>query len=203
MLFPEHAAKGRSKLSGMKTRYEALTLDNWDDLEKLFGERGGCGGCWCMAWRRKSKAFRAGLGASNKRALRALVEAGRPTGILLYKDEEPVGWCSIAPREEFVRLKGSRVWAPVDDKPVWSVSCFFVAKPYRNHGVSVELLKAAAAFAKKNGARIVEGYPLDLKGKRLPDAFVWTGLLGTYKDAGFAEAARRSERKPIMRKIVR
>lgn len=186
-----------------KTRYEALSAENWADFERLFGERGACGGCWCMSWRRKSKEFRAGSGAGNKRAMRTLVKAGRPTGILLYKDDEAVGWCSVAPREEFVRLEGSRVWAPVDDKPVWSVSCFFVAKPYRSQGVSVELLKAAVAFAKKNGAKIVEGYPQDLKGKKLPDAFVWTGLLGSYEKAGFAEAARRSPGKPIMRKVVR
>jgi len=191
-------------LSSMaKTRYEALSAENWADFERLFGERGACGGCWCMAWRRKSKEFRAGSGAGNKRAMRALVKAGRPTGILLYKDDEAVGWCSIAPREEFVRLEDSRVWAPVDDEPVWSVSCFFVAKPYRSQGVSVELLKAAVGFAKKNGAKIVEGYPQDLKGKKLPDAFVWTGLLGSYEKAGFTEAARRSAGKPIMRKVVR
>ena len=27
------------------------TFDRWADFEKLMGERGGYGGCWCMLWR--------------------------------------------------------------------------------------------------------------------------------------------------------
>lgn len=177
------------------------TAKYWGDLEELFGSRGACGGCWCMAWRKRAKDFNAGKGEPNRRALRALTSAEVPPGILLYKDNEVVGWCSVAPRDEFVRLQGSKVWAPVDDKPVWSVSCFFVRKGHRNEGLSVELLKAAVDFAREHGAKIIEGYPNDIKGK-LPDAFVWTGLTGSYKKAGFKEVARRSEAKPIVRKEI-
>lgn len=182
-------------------RWVPATAKYWGDLEELFGSRGACGGCWCMAWRKRAKDFNAGKGEPNRRALRALTSAEVPPGILLYKDNEVVGWCSVAPRDEFVRLQGSKVWAPVDDKPVWSVSCFFVRKGHRNEGLSVELLKAAVDFAREHGAKIIEGYPNDIKGK-LPDAFVWTGLTGSYKKAGFKEVARRSEAKPIVRKEI-
>lgn len=182
-------------------RWVPATAKYWGDLEELFGSRGACGGCWCMAWRKRAKDFNAGKGEPNRRALRALTSAEVPPGILLYKDDEVVGWCSVAPRDEFVRLQGSKVWAPVDDKPVWSVSCFFVRKGHRNEGLSVELLKAAVDFAREHGAKIIEGYPNDIKGK-LPDAFVWTGLTGSYKKAGFKEVARRSEAKPIVRKEI-
>ena len=184
--------------SARKVRCEPATAERWKDLEELFGSRGACGGCWCMTWRKTKKEFDAGKYDVNRRALKKLTASKVPPGVLLYSGDEVVGWCSIAPRTDFVRLEASRVLAPVDNKPVWSVSCFFVKKGSRNQGLSVELLKGAIAFAKKHGANIVEGYPNDLADK-LPDAFVWTGLMASYKRAGFKEVARRSETKPIMR----
>jgi len=186
--------------------YRPLTAANWADLESLFGPRGACGGCWCMAWRLPRAAFNRGKGEANRSALHALAEQGagqgREPGILLYRDGVPVGWCSVAPREEFVTLARSRVWAPVDDAPVWSVSCFFVAKGHRNQGLSVELLKAAIEFARGKGARVLEGYPQELD-EPLPASFIWTGLAAAYRKAGFREVLRRSEKKPIMRYEMR
>jgi len=96
-------------------------------------------------------------------------------------------------------LANSRVLKPVDSRSVWSVSCFYVTRGYRRTGLSVALLKAAVDYAKENGARIVEGYPQDAR-KNLPDAFAWTGLVPTFCQAEFKEAARRSPSRPIMRR---
>jgi GNAT superfamily N-acetyltransferase len=182
-----------------KPDYRPLTLDTWSDFEELFGSRGACGGCWCMSWRLKHAEFEAGKGAKNKSRIKKLAASATPPGIMLYEDGQAVAWCSLGPRETFPRLEGSRVWKPVDDQPVWSISCFFVRKGFRNRGLSVKLLNAAKDFAKQHGARILEGYPQELKGKRLPDVFVWTGLAASYEHAGFEVAARRSPAKPIMR----
>jgi GNAT superfamily N-acetyltransferase len=152
-----------------------------------------------MSWRLARAAFNQGKGGANRSAMRALVEKGDEPGILLYKDGLAVGWCSVAPRTEFVALSRSRVWAPVDDSPVWSISCFFVAKDHRNQGLSVELLRAAVTFAQSRGARIVEGYPQELGSGPLPASFAWTGIASAYRKAGFKEALRRSQKKPIMR----
>lgn len=179
--------------------YRPLTTSNWADFERLFGARGACGGCWCMSWRLARSTFNQGKGDANRSAMRVLVDQGDEPGILLYKDGLAIGWCSVAPRAEFVALARSRVWAPVDNSPVWSVSCFFVAKEHRNQGLSVELLKSAVAFARCRGARIVEGYPQELDGGPLPASFAWTGIASAYRKAGFQEALRRSEKKPIMR----
>ncbi len=155
-----------------------------------------------MTWRRPRAEFEAGKGAGNRKALQKLAAGKVPPGILLYEGNQAVGWCSIAPREQFVRLSRSRVWGPIDDRPVWSVSCFFLKKEFRERGLSVKLLKAAVDFARQHGARTVEGYPLEIDG-RLPGAFVWTGLAGTFRRVGFKEAARRSKSKPILRYEVK
>jgi GNAT superfamily N-acetyltransferase len=189
-------AKKESKLS---LTFEPLTVERWSDLEKLFGERGACGGCWCMSWRSHRAQFEARKGARNKAALRKIVEHGPPPGVLIYSGTEPVGWCAVAPREVHARLENSRILARVDDQPVWSITCFFVKRTFRRVGVSVLLLKAAAAHSAVHGARIVEGYPVEPRKDPMPDVFAWTGIASAFRRAGFKEVARRSEGRPIMR----
>jgi GNAT superfamily N-acetyltransferase len=87
---------------------------------------------------------------------------------------------------------------PVDEQPVWSAVCFFVAKEHRGCGLSASLLKAAIDFVRERWGRIVEGYPVE-PNKRQIDAFMWTGLASAFVKAEFKEVERRSETRPIMR----
>ena len=116
--------------------FRPVTPSRWSDLESLFGDRGACGGCWCMAWRLPNKEWLAGKGTRNKRALRRIVAAGEKPGVLGYLGREPIGWCAVAPRDAYVFLARSRVLKPVDSRPVWSISCLFVSRPYRRQGIS-------------------------------------------------------------------
>ena len=141
-------------------------------------------------------------GEKNKKALRKIVDLGEIPGILAYADEKPVGWCSVAPRERFGLLERSRIIKRVDEKPVWSVVCFFIAKQFRRSGVTVDLLKAAVEYARKKGAKIVEGYPVEPKKGKFPDVFAYTGLASAFRQAGFEEVLRRSETRPIMRYFI-
>ncbi|HZM70154.1 MAG TPA: GNAT family N-acetyltransferase [Candidatus Cryosericum sp.] len=179
-----------------------LTPSRWSDLERLFGDRGACGGCWCMYWRLTRPEFERGKGAGNRRAFKTLVAKGTARGVIAYHDREPVAWCAAGPREDFPRLARSRVLSPIDDQPVWSVTCFFVLRPYRRRGLTVRLLAAAAEMAGRAGARLVEGYPVESRGARMPDVFAWTGLSGAFRRAGFEECARRSPTRPIMRRAA-
>jgi GNAT superfamily N-acetyltransferase len=153
-----------------------------------------------MTWRLPRAQFNRQKGEGNRSALREMICREAEPGILAYDGGEPIGWCAVAPRQDYPALARSRILAPPDDEPVWSVSCLFVAKRYRQQGVSAALLEAAVEFARQRGAKIVEGYPQDLGEAKLPDAFVWTGLSQAFVKAGFQEVARRSRRRPIMRR---
>ena len=181
--------------------FRPLTPKNWADIDELLGPRGGWGGCWCMWWRLGRAAFEKNKGQGNKRALRRILASEKPVGVLGYSAGKPVGWCAIAPREVYIRLANSRVLKPVDAESVWSVSCFYVKRGYRRAGLSTALLKAALDYAHQNGAKIVEGYPQEVR-KNIPDAFAWTGLVPTFRESGFEEVERRSPTRPIMRKDV-
>src|SRR5262249_28019804 len=154
-------------------------------------------GCWCMTWRRSRAEFVVGKGAGNKAAFKAVVKKETPPGVLAYSDDAPIGWCAVAPRECYVALERSRVLKKVDDLPVWSISCLYVARAFRKKGVSVELLKAAVRFAGENGATVVEGYPVEPKSPQTPGVFAWTGTASGFLKAGFAEHHRGSPTRPI------
>ena len=179
--------------------FHPVTPNNWMDVEKLFGERGACAGCWCMWWRIPRSQWNHQKGEKNKQAMKKIVDSGEIPGILALDGTEPIVWCSVAPREAFPALERSRILKPVDDQPVWSIVCFFVPKPYRRKGVTVALLKAAIEYVEKQGGKILEGYPSEPKTDKTADAFVWTGLASAFRKAGFQEVLRRSDTRPIMR----
>jgi GNAT superfamily N-acetyltransferase len=179
--------------------FHPLTPARWKDFETLFGARGACGGCWCMWWRLKRADFEKKKGPGNKRAMKALVRSGERPGILAYEGKKPVAWCAVAPRAHYPVLGRSRILKPVDDRPVWSVVCFFVDKAHRKQGITPRLLEAAVRHVKKKGGRIVEGYPVEPRKGTTPDVFAYTGLASAFRKAGFKERLRRSETRPIMR----
>jgi GNAT superfamily N-acetyltransferase len=179
-----------------------LTPERWPDVETLFGPRGACAGCWDMWWRVSRAEFERGKGEDNREAFRSLVLAGTVPGLLAYVDGAPAGWCAIQPRDAYPSLLRSRILKPVDDQPVWSVTCFFTARAYRGQGLTVALLRAAVAYAHQYGAHIVEGYPVEPKSGRMPDVFAWHGTAAAFRAAGFTEVARRSETRPIMRRTL-
>lgn len=174
----------------------------WPDFEKLFGPRGACAGCWCMFWKLPNKDFEALAYDGNRAAQKSIVASGIVPGLLAYADGEAVGWIAVEPRSEYPRLARSRVLKPVDDQPVWSITCFFTRRDFRSRGVTVALLKAAVEHVKKHGGKIVEGYPIQPKKGKMPAAFVYTGLASAFRKAGFKIVARNSETRPIFRYVI-
>ena len=185
-----------------KLAFFPLTKDRWSDFETLFGEQGACGGCWCMLWRLTRKEFESLKGEGNRRVMKALVQSGQIPGIMAYSQGQPVAWCSVAPREHFPALRRSRILKPLDEVPVWSITCLFVEKQYRRTGISTRMIAAAVEHVKKQGGSVVEAYPVEPRKDKMPDVFAWTGLASAYITAGFVECARRSQTRPIMRYLI-
>ena len=155
-----------------------------------------------MWWKTTRTEFDAGKGEGNREAMRRQVRAGRVPGILAYDADGPVGWCAVEPRSAYPRLGRSRTLAPVDDQPVWSAPCFFVARRARGTGLTSALLAEAAGHARRAGATILEGYPVEPRGQTA-DAWLYTGLLTTFVRGGFAEVARRSPTRPVVRRSLK
>jgi GNAT superfamily N-acetyltransferase len=183
-------------------QFHPVIPERWKDFEKLFGPNGACAGCWCMWWKLSRTQFYKKNCAGNKRAIKKIIQAGQEPGILAYASGNPIGWCAIGPREAYPSLERSHVLQRVDDAPVWSVTCFYVARGQRRQGLTGQLLKAAVQYARLQGAKIVEGYPIDSRGEKKGTVSIFTGLASTFSEAGFIEVERRTPTRPIMRYFV-
>jgi GNAT superfamily N-acetyltransferase len=190
----------------VKPRIEThpITPDRWADLEALFKTNAVTRNCWCMWFRASTDEFRRGGGEPMRAAFRKIVrKAQAPPGVIAYVGGKPAGWCAVAPRDDYPRITRSHNVKPIDDKPAWAITCFFIAKEARGVGLSSTLLDAAVALAKRHGAHLVEGYPVDpAQGPLTPDQ-AFHGLQPVFERAGFAEVARRTPKRPIMRRRIR
>ena len=191
--------------SEMTFEARPLTPETLGDLEALFDLPGGSivRGCWCMYYRRTGPvAVSAAAGDTNKAELCSLVDDGVVPGLVGYVDGEPVGWISLGPREDYLKLRRSPIMKPVDDAEVWSIVCTFVAKEHRGRGLQHRLVAAALDFARESGVRLVEAYPVDKPG-RSHDDFMFFGSRHLYEKAGFTEVVRRSPTRVVMRRRLR
>ena len=173
-----------------------LTPERLPDLAELFGQGGDPRWCWC-AWYRVRNVDFANADAARHRAIleAAVVEdagEGRAPGLVAYEGGTCVGWVSLGPRGDYERLATSRVLAPVDDAPVWSIVCFVVGRRSRGKGVARALLDAALDYAREHGASIIEAYPVEVpEGERIAAANAYHGTLSMFERAGFEVVARR------------
>ncbi len=180
-------------------QFQPLTMDRWPDFEALFGPQGAYGGCWCMWWRSTRREFAQRGSEGNRQAMKALVQSGQVPGIMAYHQGQPVGWCSVAPREQYGALERSPVLKRLDDTSVWSLVCFFVADGYRGQKIAEWLIQAAVEYVRSQGGQVVEAYPTQPGDGRLPPVSSFMGIPAIFERAGFVECARPSKRKVIMR----
>ena len=175
--------------------FHEVTPARWTDLVRLFERRGGPRYCWCMEWRTTPKEFRSAGRGRLKAGLAQRVHQGVPIGILGYLNDDAIAWCSIAPRPTYRSGLAGDTPAGDEAENVWSLVCFFVAKPYRGKGTMRQLLGAAVEHAWKRGATVVEAYPVD------PDSpsYRFMGFVPSFKAAGFREIGRAGTRRHVMR----
>ncbi len=171
---------------------EPVTPDRWGDLERFFGPSGAYSGCWCTWFRLSAKAWEEAGNDGRRALMEEVVASGTVPGLLAYDDGTPVGWVAIAPRDEYPRLNRSPHTKPVDDVPVWSVTCFWIARTHRRRGVATALLDAAVELARTNRAVAVEGYPYDPATRSVSAADAFMGPMQLFARAGFDELARRA-----------
>ncbi len=186
---------------------EPLNAERFDDVASLFRQGGDPKWCWCAYWRVRGLDWTNATANSNRERLRKLAKRDPAPGLVAYLDREAIGWVGLGPRTSFDRLEHSKVLAPIDDKPVWSIVCFVVGRKHRGQGVARALLAAAVEYARDQGATLLEGYPAETNG-RISAAAAYKGTVGMFEDAGFEVIERRQWNKttpvrPIVRRAVR
>jgi GNAT superfamily N-acetyltransferase len=182
---------------------------SWDDLQTVFGSRGSAPRCQCQRFKLHRRESFAGFPVEERaHRLREQTNAGDPesettSGLVAYLDGEPAGWCAVEPRTAFIGLvRNNRVpWeGRAEDKAdagVWAVTCLFTRVGFRRRGVSRALALAAVDFARRHGARALEGYPIVSTNAMLEELLV--GTPSVFADAGLTEVSRPTSRRIVMR----
>lgn len=159
----------------------------------LFEGRGGPKYCWCMAWRATGEEARHTEGKSRKVFIKSRVDAGIPIGILAYKNDEPIAWCSVAPKETYRKLDDLKI----DDEgeKIWSIVCFYIKREFRGNKLATFLIDAAIDYARNNGATIIEAYPVDADSP----SYRFMGFVPMFQQYRFEECGKAGSRRHVMR----
>jgi len=161
--------------------------DRWDDLAEIMGTRGEPSRCWCQWFRLTNAQYTRSSQGERCDALRAQTESPVAPGVIAYDDEgTPRGWCAVARRVEYARLKHE------DGAEVWAVTCFVVRVGSRRQGLTTALLDGAIDLARRHGARVIEAQPIDMAVKTVSSADLYRGPLSLFLRAGFREVGERS-----------
>jgi GNAT superfamily N-acetyltransferase len=180
-------------------KFKPLAVDNWNQFEELMGDKGGCGGCWCMSFRLTSREFSENKYQNNKGLMYDLVKSCRPTGLIATYKGQAVGWIAFAPREDYKRIERSKAFKRPDDKPVWSITCFFIKKEFRKMGLSEEMIKGVIEYAKKNNIHSLEAYPAIPYADNVPPPFLWVGILSAFARNGFHVVRQNGKSRVMVR----
>ena len=187
-------------------QFKEVSSELWGDFEKLFGDNGACGGCWCQWWRlpKGGKLWDETKGPKAKRMMKKLFKENEVTGLLAYDGTKPIGWCSYGPRIAFPRTERIKAYRRDDLQGVWSINCFFIDRRYRKQGVARQMLQAALKFITKRKIKTVEAYPVTLTkdGNQLPAAFSYTGPIKIFTDEGFEIIQQVSHSRPLVCKSL-
>lgn len=184
-----------------------LTADRIADFTALFGPQGACYGCWCTYFRLPPKQRQALDGDGKRDHMLARIAAGPPPGLLAYDGDFPVGWMQIGPRTDVPQWNNPNRSstplpdAPADDPGVWAISCFFFRPKARGQGLSGAMLAGGIAYARANGARLIEASPMD-RARQSKSIGLFVGSTSTFRRAGFAQVACRKEGRPLVRLVL-
>lgn len=171
------------------------TADRFDEAQHALTGGGDGRSCQCQWWTITNAEFQRISTDDRRELLRAELHEAPPPALIAYVEGEAAGWVRIGPRTAQIRLARTRLIAgntalPMDDPDVWAVTCFVVRREHRGKGLNHRLLSAAIDFARKHGARVIEGYPYDTTVGKHASNELYRGILSVFEAEGFREVAR-------------
>lgn len=189
-----------------KLHSKKLTYEVWKDFEELFNRHNGVrGGCWCTFYLCKSSQFDKMSREERREYHKRLIQTGKSTGILIYLDEKPVGWCQVAGPKLIHRFDTGRDYSKLNlqdnEKPDWRISCIFTDKNHRKQGIGKFAASEAMKYIESEGGGVVEVFPFDLSYRGIT-GMQHNGSVSLFKNLGFNEVTRLGKNTVLMRKTI-
>jgi GNAT superfamily N-acetyltransferase len=80
-----------------------------------------------------------------------------------------------------------------------AVTCFYIRSGYRKDGLMARLLEAGVDHVRTQGAAFLDACPIE-SDKPLQWGEGFVGIASVFRRSGFEEIARRSPKRPLMRR---
>jgi len=179
----------------------ALGPETWDAFAALVERHNGVfGGCWCT-WFQTMPSEKTYTAERNRELKERLVREGRAHAALVFDGEAAVAWCEYGSCAELPNIYHRKQYdAEADLCPDYRITCLFVDKRHRRHGVSVVALHGALDLIAQAGGGVVEGYPHDTQGKK--QSVLYNGTRRMFEDAGFELVRTKGQKNTVMRRTV-
>ena len=187
----------------------ALTSETWPAFADLVERSGGIfGGCWCTWFHTLMKDKDKDRTAESNRELKCgLVQDGRAHAALVFDGDEAVAWAEFGPPGELPNILHRKEYDETSTSvPDFRVTCIFVDKRYRRHGLAALALQGALDLIADAGGGVVEGYPHDLTthppAKKMSASFLYNGTRRMYEEAGFTYDRPKGQKNCVMVRTV-
>lgn len=186
--------------------YKKLTLETWDDFFTLFQKHKGVrGGCWCAFYLGLSKDFDYHEKDRHREIHKEHLQEFGSTGIVVYDDTLPVGYCQVASYHVIERFDYSKAYQEIneltDGKQNWRISCIFVDKDHRKIGLASKVFLFAIDHIRSSGGGWLEVFPFEYE-ETETNQFTFNGSVPFYLKHGFERVAKLGAREVLMRKYI-
>jgi GNAT superfamily N-acetyltransferase len=165
-----------------------LDASTWDAFAELVERNNGIyGGCWCVGFH---TACQRGIG--DHRALKEqLVRAGQAHAALVFDDHGLAqGWCQYGSTDE-LGLKHEREYRKEPPPPArWRITCIFVDKRHRGHGVARAGLEGGLTQIAAAGGGLVEAISETTVGREAQGRFLFSATVELFEQYGFARGRK-------------
>lgn len=178
---------GQAELTVDGYRIEPLSERTWDAFAALAERHNGVwGGCWCTWFHlHPDPPERKELG--ERELKRRLVLSGRAHAALVMDGDRAIAWAQFGSVAELPNIHHRKEWeAGVSRVPDYRITCLFVDRDVRRHGVAATAVRGAVALIAAAGGGLVEAYPHDLPpGKKTSSSFLYNATRTMYERLGF------------------
>ncbi|OXM59834.1 GNAT family N-acetyltransferase [Amycolatopsis vastitatis] len=178
-----------------------LDASTWDAFAELVERNNGIfGGCWCLGFHPER-----GQRGPVRRAIKEerVRTGGAHAALVLDEHGAAQGWCQYGDPGELPGIKHRREYdKDPPPRPDWRITCVFVDKKHRGHGIARAALEGALDQIAGAGGGLVEAVSEVTAGRDAPARFLFSATVELFEELGFARGRQVGGHAWIVSRVV-
>lgn len=180
-----------------------LSSDTWEAYAALIAKHNGIfGGCW-DTWFHSAAKDPDRTYESNRDLKCWLVDQGQAHAAVVFDGEQAVAWAQYGSPAELPNIHHSKQYlAELDQLPDYRITCVFVDRDHRRHGVAQLAIQGALDLIAEAGGGVVESYPHEKPTKKVSSSFLYNTTRPVYERMGFEFVRSKGLKNTVMRRTI-